>query len=214
MPIVPPAPDESVVLEGLSWKEFENILAELGEIRGRRVAYENGRLEIMSPSEIHERIAEILGLFLHILTEEYGLEIASMGSWTLQSPGLHRAVEGDKTFYIKNEARIRDVDRLDLKRDPPPDLVLEVDVTRKSIDRFPIYAAFRVPEIWRFTNGILEVHQLRGTTYERTDTSLSFPGFPVIELARFVELGLRGAAGENQLAREFRGWVREKLQGH
>ena len=140
MRIALPPPDRTVVIEDVSWEEFETILQELEEFPGRRVAYDGGRLEIVSPSPIHESITELIGMLVRILTDEYGLEIFSTGSWTLKRADLKRAVEGDNSFYITNEERVRSAGRVDLDRDPPPDLVIEVDVTRKSLDRFPIYA--------------------------------------------------------------------------
>jgi Uma2 family endonuclease len=213
MRIALPAPDETVVLEGVSREEFEEILSDLGDSRARRVAYDNGRLEIMSPSQIHERIARILTTLLDVLAAEFGLEVLGTGAWTLKRLGLDRAVEGDRTFYLGDEKRILSLARsdLDLTRDPPPDLAMEVEVTRKSIPRFPIYADLGVPEIWRWAKGRLEVWQRQGKGYERADTSRFFPGFPVPELAGFVEGGLGGAAGDVRLAREFREWVRGKL---
>lgn len=219
MRITLPAPDEAVVIEGVSPEEFELILHELGDLRANRiaydgVAYESGRLEIMSPSRTHERIAVLLGLFLRTLAEESGLEVSGVGSWTLKRAGLNRAVEADRTFYIGHEARIRSLTRreLDLTRDPPPDVVIEVDVTRKSLPRFPIYADLGVREIWRWTDGILELWRHReevGEEFNRMDKSLFFPDFPVPELARFVQRGLGGDVGDIRLVRNFREWLRE-----
>lgn len=226
MRITLPAPDEAVVIDSVSPEEFEAILDELGESPARRiaydgVAYENGRLEIMSPSRTHEEVAEFLALFLRTLCEEFGLEFSSCGSWTLRRGGLNRAVEADHTFYVGDEARIRSIAGrdLDLTCDPPPDVVIEVDVTRKSLPRFPIYADIGVPEIWRWESDGLEVWKLGDAgragapagerEYKRADASRFFPAFPMPELAGFVERGLSGEVGEVRLAQEFREWVRE-----
>lgn len=224
MRIVLPAPDQSVVLEGVSWEELERLLAELGDSGTRRVAYDHGTLEIVSPSPRHERIAELLGLCIRALAEELGLECVGTGSWTLRRSGLERAVEGDRTFYVANERVFRAARDPDLDRIPPPDIAVEVDVTRKCLDRLSIYAELGVPEIWRWSpDGRLEVYQLRGESlragslrgesYERTDTSLSFQGVPVTEIAGFVERGLDGSRGDSRLAREVRAWVRDRIGG-
>jgi Uma2 family endonuclease len=207
---VPPA-DRSVLLEGIRWETFLDVLEDLGDHRAARVAYDRGRLEIMSPSRGHERVGELLGIFVRVLTEELGLEIGGAGSTTLLREDLERGVEPDRCFYITREAAVRTQDELDLGRDPPPDLAIEVDITRKSLDRLEIYAALGVPEVWRYENGVLLIYQLREGGYVEVNTSSFFPAIPLGGLTRFLER--RQEMGENRLVAEFRAWVRAQTSG-
>lgn len=207
---LPPA-ERSLLLESVSWVEFQKLLDDMGEHRNRRVAYDAGRLEIMSPSQLHERIRELLGFLVHALCEETGRTCRAMGSWTLQRQDLEKSVEPDKCFYITSEAKVRGKAELDLSRDPPPDLVLEVEITRKSLRRFPIYAALGVPEIWRFTKGAIEVHRLgEDGDYATSDTSAAFPGLRIAEISRF--LALRDSLNDSDIVKSFRTWVRSELK--
>jgi Uma2 family endonuclease len=90
--------------------------------------------------------------------------------------------------------------------DPPPDLAIEVDITRRSIPREPIYAALGVPELWRFEKQRLVVRILQGDSYVDSDASLSFPFLPMQEFQRFV-LRLNDEP-RTVVVREFGAWVR------
>ena len=46
----------------VSWMEYEQLLADLGESYGVRVSYDNGRLEIMSPSLDHLSLSKLSSL--------------------------------------------------------------------------------------------------------------------------------------------------------
>lgn len=210
MRIVRPPVDGSFLQENVSWTAFLGVLEELGDERGRTLAYDRGTLEIMSPSKRHERIRELLGRFVELLAEEMEIDIQATGSTTLLREDLERGVESDKCFYVGNEGAVRGKDDLDLQRDPPPDLAIEVYITRKSLDRFKIYAAMGVPEAWRYRDGALELFQLREGHYIQIAESSLFPGVPVGELARFLEL--RSHMSDTSLARALRAWVRQRLE--
>jgi Uma2 family endonuclease len=118
-----------------------------------------------------------------------------------------RGLEPDECFWIQNEALVRQLTSYDLRRDPPPDLVIEVDISRSAVNRMGIYAAFNVPEVWRFRNERLELHVLgEDGKFAVQPTSHAFPGIPADELNRF--LALRGQADHNSIVRQFRDWVR------
>ena len=62
---------------------------------------------------------------------------------------LAKGFEADASFYVQNAARVAGKKRIDLRVDPPPDLAIEIDITSPSLNKFAIYAALSVPEIWR-----------------------------------------------------------------
>ena len=126
---------------------------------------------------------------------------------TCEREDVAQGIEPDECFYITREPQIRDKDEVDLAVDPPPDLGIEVDVTRSSLNRLSIYAALKVPEVWRFDGEKLQVHRLDPSgEYELVDRSQFFPAIPIGEICTFLER--RKSEDENSLARSFRDWVR------
>jgi len=208
MRITLPHAGESSVLDGVSWAEFLTILDDLEGRSRSRVAYDRGRLELVSPSKPHERIGRLLGRFVEVLTEELGIDAESIKATTLLRADLRRGAEADECFYIANEPLVRQFDDLDLARDPPPDLTIEVDITRRSVNRLTIYHALGIPEVWRYQNGKLEFLVLGDDEYVRATTSRAFRGLRPDELLRLVEL--LHEHSDTELARRFRAWVRRE----
>jgi Uma2 family endonuclease len=177
---------------------------------GLRLTYERGSLEIRTLSSEHESQKGLLSRLVEVLVEELNMPARNLGSTTYQGEELQRGVEPDECYYLANYARVRGVRRIDLKRDPPPDLVLEVDVTHSSLDRMSIYAAFKVPEVWRLRGDALHVYRLGGAGhYQEAERSPTFPLVTPAELVRFVQLG--EAEDDTSMVRAFRAWVREQL---
>ena len=173
-------PGQRVILQDITWQEFESILEELGEHRAARIAYDNGLLEIMAPLPVHEDDKEIIGDLIKALLEELDIEFRSLGSTTYKNEAMLKGIEPDQCFYIQNELAIRGKRRLDLLIDPPPDLALEIDVTSRT--HRSIYAALKVPELWRFENGTLQINILRLNAYEESPESSIFPNLPLTEV--------------------------------
>ncbi|MBW4505430.1 MAG: Uma2 family endonuclease [Scytonematopsis contorta HA4267-MV1] len=199
---------DRVILYNLDWEQFENILQNLGEQRGARVAYDNGTLEIMTPLPEHEFYKEVIGDFVKDIAEELEVNYESYGSTTWKRESKMAGVEADNCFYFQNEAAIRGRLNFDLNQDPPPDLALEIDVTNKSLDRFPIYARIGIPEIWCYDSGVLKIYNLQGNKYIEVDKSLVFPNLPIQELPQLIEKNRTG--GRLALRRAVREWVRQK----
>jgi Uma2 family endonuclease len=202
-------PGQRVLLQDVNWQEFETILADLGEHRATRIAYDRGILEIMTPLPEHEYDKEIIGDLLKALLEELNIEFISLGSTTFKNQAMAQGIEPDQCFYIKNEARIRGKKRLDLTVDPPPDLALEVDVTSRTHPN--IYEALKVPELWRFDKGKLQINLLQDGRYVESHESLNFPNLPLIQvIPQYLEQSR--TAGRNATLKAFRLWVREQIQ--
>lgn len=201
-------PGQRVILKNVSWQEFEAILEELGERRAARLAYDDGTLEIMTPLSEHEDNKEIIGDLVKALLEELDIEFRSLGSTTFKNKRVAQGVEPDQCFYIQNEAAIRGKKRIDLTVDPPPDLAIEVDITSRTHPS--IYEALRVPDLWRFDQGKLQINILRNGKYVESEDSLNFPGIPVVEvIPRYLEQSK--TVGRNATLKAFRIWVREHL---
>jgi Uma2 family endonuclease len=201
-------PGQRLLLQEVTWQEFETILEELGDRRGSRLAYDNGTLEIMMPLPEHEDDKEIVGDLIKALLEELEIEFRSLGSTTFKKSQT-QGLEPDQCFYIKNEALIRGKKRIDVSVDPPPDLAIEIDVTSRTHPS--IYEALGVPELWRFDQGKLQINVLQGGSYALVDESPDFLGLPLCEvLPRY--LAESKIIGRNKALKAFRQWVREQIE--
>lgn len=201
-------PGQRVLLENVTWTELEAILEELGEHRAARIAYDRGTLEIMAPLPEHEDNKEIISDLVKALLEELDIEFRCLGSTTFKNQFMEQGIEPDQCFYIQNEAFIRGKKRLDLTIDPPPDLALEIDITSRTHPN--IYQALKVPELWRFENGKLQINLLVDGNYVVSQSSLNFPNLPLIDvIPRCLENSR--TAGRNATIKRFRSWVREQL---
>jgi Uma2 family endonuclease len=203
-------PQTGVLLKNISWQTYESLVNELAEQAGIRLTYDRGNLEIMTPSAPHEGSKKILGRFVESVTEELNVEIRSLGSLTCRRKDLARGLEPDQCYYIQNENVVWDKAQIDLNQDPPPDLVVEIDVTSSSIDRLSLYASLGVPEVWRYDGNRFIIYQLSAGEYVERDVSPTFPFLSQVEMLRFLELGR--TTKENALIRLFREWVRSQIQ--
>jgi Uma2 family endonuclease len=196
-------------LDGVSWRAYEKLLRAFEDERHLRITYDQGSLEIMTLSPRHERPKHLLGQLVVMLALELDLNIAGYGSMTMKRRLEKRGLESDECYWIQHEAKVRNLQKFDLRRDPPPDLVLEIDVTHSSLNRLGIYATLRVPEVWRWDEETLEVHVLDKTgRYKIREESLAFPSFRPAELIRFLKMG--AISGETAMLRAFRDWIRER----
>lgn len=204
-----PRADHLILLDPVSWGTFNQLLEELGEKRGQRLAYDCGILEIMSPLGIHENNNRLIDDLIRAIADELDLNLKKFGSLTLKIDRTKQGVEPDSCYYIKNEPQVRGKQHIDLTVDPPPDLVLEIDITSGSLDKFPIYSNLGIPEIWRYDGDRLAVFVLQPESgqYEPVDQSPTFPFLSVEQVPLVIERSL--AIGETAALREFRQWLRD-----
>ncbi len=203
------AAERQILLENISWETYERLLREVGE-RPIRLTYDEGDLEIMSLSFGHENVAELAGRLVETVTLELDIPLCSGGSTTLKKRLKRKGLEPDKCYWIKNAERMRGKKEWRAKQDPPPDLAVEVDVTSSSLDRMRIYAALRIPEIWRYFGKKLHFYELGpDATYLERDTSLSFPFLTVAHIEEVLKQ--RETKDETTLVRDFAAWVRSEI---
>lgn len=201
-------PGQKVLLRDISWEKFNEILTDLGEQRGTRLAYTRETLEIMSPLPEHEVDKCYITNFIEILLEELEIEFCPLGSTTFKNELMQQGLEPDNCFYIENEAAVRGKSRLDLAIDPPPDLALEIDITSRSHP--DIYAALGVPELWQFDGENLEIKTLQSGQYLSVEFS---PNFPDLPLKTIIPEYLNRAKTEsrNRTMKAFRAWVQNQI---
>jgi Uma2 family endonuclease len=197
-------------LSSVDWPTYSRLLRIFAERPGMRLTYDRGELEIMSPLLQHDDGSWFLGDMVFILTEELGLPLKRGGSTTMRRRKRKKGIEADTCYWIANAHRMAGRLRLDLRTDPPPDLAIEVDVTRSSLNRMDIYAALRVPEVWRLDGDVLSFHVLdEADVYQVAAFSRSFPLVTPADLLGFLQMA-RQAGDENAVTRQFRAWVRTR----
>ena len=207
IPLTALSGERRVVIRNLTWQSYQQILMAIGERRSPRLTYDHGILEITMPLEDHEVAAQLISLFIRILVEELGMKLKTMGSTTLQYPAIDRSPEPDNAFYIQNQPRVAGR-TVDFDHDPPPDLVVEVDITHTDIDKNRLYASIGVPEFWRFNGQELRIYHLQDGTYIETETSPTFPKVPKAWLCAFLE---QCKQDEIEASRALRSWVKELI---
>jgi Uma2 family endonuclease len=202
-------PENRVILKGVSWSTFKALLADVGDDRAWRIAYDRGLLEIRMPHLEHEVPKGLIESLIEATADELEIEVMKAGSLTLEREDLTRAVEPDTCFYIQNEASVRGKRDINLPEDLPPDLAIESDYTNSSVNKDSIYAAIGVPELWRYRRESLQVYHLVDGKYEKCDRSLAFPFLPVAEIPGFIEQSR--TIGQRAAVRLFRQRIREIL---
>lgn len=202
---------DHVVLRNISWETYESLLHDLAE-QHYRLTYDGGILEIMPPSRLHERAGQLLGRLIHTYTEVRDIPIASFGSATWRRRDIAKGLEADECYYVASEPNVRGRDEVEINVDPPPDLAIEVDITRSALDKQRIYAALGVRELWRWENESLLVLILGPDgKYFVAEKSFCFPDLPLGEISRFMSL--RPGKNETAWIKEFRDWVSSAAQG-
>jgi Uma2 family endonuclease len=197
------------VLEDISWETYEMLLRDRGDRSSPRMTYDRGRLEFMSPSDEHEESKHLIGLLLVFWAIEKRVPQRGLGSMTIRKKHLLRGVEPDQCYYVRREPLVRGKRKLDLSVDPPPDLAIEIDVSRSSVEKLQVYAALGVSEVWLFDGDQLTVHELtEGGGFVPREDSPNLPGFPIAAVAEWLERAFD--TDETTWAIRFQEWVRER----
>jgi len=189
MPMVASPPEQRVVLNNVSWETYERLLEEHLDCSAPRFTYDQGVLEIMSPSAEHEWYNQLVSDLVKLLARELRIDILSLGSTTFRRVSAKQGFEPDSCFYVTHVRAVRGNARVDLAVDPPPDIVVEVAVTHPSVSKFPLCAAFGVPEIWTYDGSRFAIYQLRGAEYTESSASGVLKGLNAKQLGEFLELG-------------------------
>lgn len=202
-----PIGEKRVTLRNLDWQAYQTIRKLLDGRTRVKLMYDRGTLELTMPLEEHEFASELIALFIRILVFELGLDVKTMGSTTLDREDLDRGAQPDKGFYIQNYAQVAGRE-VDLSKDPPPDLIVEVDITNTDIDKNRLYANMGVSEFWRFNGQLWKIYQLQDGEYIECDRSSTFPMVEKANLYRFLA---ESKVNEMQAERNFRTWLQQKL---
>ena len=177
----------TLIIHAFAWDDYERLLEDLWEGPRVRVSYDRGKLEVMSPLPEHEEYARLIDVLVRALSDTRNLKLENRGSATWKRRSLARGVEPDACYYVQNADRIIGKRTIDLDADPPPDIVVEIDVTNESLSKCPIYAALSVPEIWRYDGRMAQFYEFGADAYREVSESVSFPGLKPASLAEALE---------------------------
>jgi Uma2 family endonuclease len=203
--------EQRIVLHNIGWITYERLLADHENNSAPRFTYDRGELEIMSPSPEHEAFNRSIALLVEFVASEMGIDVYDLGSTTFRREDLGRGFEPDSCFYIQNEELIRGKDRIDLTTDPPPDLVIEIDITSPFFSKLPIYAQIGVPEVWRYDGTRMTILVLEGSDYVETIESIVLPPVSSTSLTDLVEKSK--STRRTIWIEKVRKWARNNLSG-
>ncbi len=194
---------------GVSWEEYEQLGEDLMR-RGShaRVTFDDGELEIVGTGNKHEGMKTIIARMLETYALEADISITGFGSMTLQRKRLKKGLDPDECYYVQTPkpAGANDPGIFNLNKNPPPDLAIEVEISRGSIPKQPIYSALGVKELWRWTGERIAIFQLVGKEYQAREKSLAFPKLEMSQFNRFVTMAVDES--HHVAARALRDWVR------
>lgn len=200
----------TLILSEVSWAAYERLLVDLGEGYGVRIHYDQGKLSIMSPSAKHEKCKELILRIADTIADELGCDLESFGSTTFRRQELGRGAEPDTCFYVQNAAAVAGKSQLDPAVDPPPDVVVEIDVAHASTSKISFYERLRAPELWLYDGDSAQIYHLTPKGYTLAQASRAFPILTSLALTRFMAEGQTGP--ERAVLRSLRQWVRTERQ--
>ena len=207
-PIPQPIGERRVVFRYLNWQRYQAIRHALSERRNTRLTYNQGTLEVTMPLEDHEFAVRLIERFILILVVEMGMRLKTMGSTTLEREVLDRAAEPDSAYYIQNQPLVTGRN-VDLEDDPPPDLIVEIDITHTDIDKLKLYASMGIPEFWRYNGETWRIYQRQGNSYTEVEAS---PTFPMVPKSRLYEFLAEARQDEVEAELSLRAWVRSQAK--
>jgi Uma2 family endonuclease len=165
-------PPGSVVRIPATWQQYQQLCDRRGDGSLPRLKYRNGEVLLMSPLPVHGRDAHLIGNIVITLLDKDEREYDAFTPVTMTLPE-ETGIEPDYCFYIDNWEAVSGKKRIDWQQDPPPDLVIEIDVT--SYSDVEDYLPYKVPEIWLFKRQNLLIYQLNGEEYQLQTHSRHFP---------------------------------------
>ena len=205
-----PGPGQRIAVTDVTWEDYEWLLVWRDEHRpGVRLTYDQGCLEIMPTSIFHERWRKLLALLIEAWLAEAGGDYLPSGQLTHKRKDLQRGFEPDECYYVQNWQKVAGLRELDFTKDPPPDLTIEVEASRSILGRQSIFAAFKIPEVWRYDGKAITILLLQANgEYQESAASVAIPNFPFAEAPRFLALVSDSATSFASIDRRFREWVR------
>lgn len=193
-------PAGSVVRIPGTWQDYCTLRHGRGDGPTPRIKFRDGEILLMSPLPRHGREAHVLARVVEVLLDSQNHNYEAFTPITMELPE-ESGIEPDYCFYIDHWPEAVGKDRIDWRTSPPPDLVIEVDVT--SYTATADYLPYRVPELWLLRKGSLHIYALADEGYQQQDISRYFPGLALPELVGEV-LATAAAEGTGRAIRGLR----------
>ena len=208
--VLSPTTGQQIILHGVSWETYEQLLSDFQDSHAAHFTYDRGVLEIMVLSFKHETVNRTLAHLVSMIAEELQIDTISAGSTTFKRQDLAKGFEPDSCFYIQNEGRISGKAEIDLDTDPPPDLIIEIDISSSSLNKFPVYAHIGVPEVWRYDGTRVVFFVLAGENYEAAEESRALPALTSGVATDFLEASTQ--LKSTVWSRRLRDWARQIIK--
>jgi Uma2 family endonuclease len=167
-------PPGGVVRLPCSWTEYQTLATQRGDRSIPRIKYRNGEVLLMVPLPEQGKSADVSASVVRTLLDHQRQPYDAFTPITMTLPESG-GIEPDYCFYITHWKQVQGMRRIDWQSSPPPDLVIEVDVT--SYSAIADYLPYRVPEVWMLKEDALTIYQLVDGSYQAASESLYFPGF-------------------------------------
>jgi Uma2 family endonuclease len=179
-------PPGAVVRLPATWQDYQNLCERRGDRSIPRIKYRQGEVLLMSPLPKHARDVSLIADAIKVFLDRAGREYDSFTPVTMNLPE-ESGIEPDYCFYIERWEAVSGKERIDWRNDPPPDLVLEIDVT--SYSNVNDYLPYRIPEVWLFRQQKLLIYQLQAAKYVPQQSSRYFPDIQVQDaIARCIQI--------------------------
>ncbi len=191
-PVPGPAGEQRLLLHDVSWRDYL-VLRDLLDCPGLRMAYCEGALELMTPSEDHEHKKKLIARLVEIYAIERDVPLDGKGSATYRKEAARRGLEPDECYFVGPRAGSF------------PDIAIEVVIESGGIDKLDIYRGLGVKEVWFWQAGAFHLHALSGDGYRKVTRSELVPGLDFDALATFVRRD-----DQHPAVREFRDSLRAK----
>lgn len=199
-------PDDAVlILNGVTWEEYEHLLVDMENWPGKRVTYYKGRLEVVSPSPKHEKIKIFIDHLVAAFCDHNNIPMEGLGSTTFKSKRDDQGAEPGGCFYVAGLEGIIGKDEIDPDNDPVPNIAVEIDITNSSKTKFEIYRSFGVPEIWRYDGKRMRVYQRARDKYAEITASAVFRDLNAAILTKFIDLSR--TQGRTRALAAFQQWL-------
>ncbi|HWQ31613.1 MAG TPA: Uma2 family endonuclease [Blastocatellia bacterium] len=204
-------PGSILTLHDVNWAEYQDLLEAVGEAKGLRISFDEGTLQIMTLSSRHEKYTELIKMLITALSLTLRIRILFFGSVTMQK-GRKKGNEPDACFYVQSADLIGNRTDIDFATDPPPDVVVEVDVHHGSRQNFPIYAALSVPEIWHYDERSLRIYHLEDGQYVEAKASLALPLLSGGKLTEYLNRSQK--EDQYSILLDFEKWLKSLRKRH
>lgn len=171
---IQPLAEQRVVLEGISWQQYEVLLATLGDdVPNLRMSYLTGTLELMTTSPEHEELKTIIAMLLEAYFQETQTRFHGIGSATFRKVAQQRGLEPDECYCLDQKKEF-------------PDIAIEVVLSSGTVDKLEIYRGLGITEVWFWENNQFAIYHLRAAAYERVARSVLLPDLDIALLSSFI----------------------------